>query len=209
MINGLQNQAYTMKFSAQQEMLGVVFKSNGLKAFMPHHCIEFTDAFVDATDVFGLAFSFVVEQIHETQNVASKFKLLEAYLTARVNESDVPTTLTDILGQLSKPSEQAISIGGVCKNHSVSHKKLIQLFKGHVGLKPTQYLHLSLINQAIESISKNAEQSLTALSQQLNFYDQSHFIRVFKFVTGLKPKQFSQLVKLNQVDPDMPTLVMV
>ena len=82
-------------------------------------------------------------------------------------------------------------------NHTISltQKSFIQKFKKHYMLSPNQYIRLKQINYSIQLLSHYPPASLTAIGLNAGFYDQSHFIRVFKQYCGMTPNQFRKELK--------------
>lgn len=75
-------------------------------------------------------------------------------------------------------------------SNSISQKSFISRFKRHYALTPGQYLRLRQVNYATKLIQTYEKASFTEVGAEAGFYDQSHFIRVFKRHHGCTPKQF-------------------
>ncbi|MNH99581.1 DNA-binding transcriptional activator FeaR [compost metagenome] len=74
----------------------------------------------------------------------------------------------------------------------ISQKSFIQKFRKHYFLTPSEYLNLYKVNKAILLLQNNSPERLTDIGLNAGFYDQSHFIRVFKKFSGYTPKEFSK-----------------
>ena len=74
---------------------------------------------------------------------------------------------------------------------SISQKSFIQKFKKHFFITPNEYIRLKQVNYAIRLIRKHPEAKLTAIGLEAGFYDQAHFIRVFKQYCGCPPGRFA------------------
>lgn len=70
--------------------------------------------------------------------------------------------------------------------------KLIKKFKYYYNLPPHQYLLNLRIEKGKELLLNR--HSLTEVAYTLGFFDQSHFIRHFKKINGITPKQFASRV---------------
>ena len=71
-----------------------------------------------------------------------------------------------------------------------SPKSFIEVFRKAIGITPLHYLHIHKIDAAKRLILEQPAASLTDIGYMLGFYDQSHFIRVFKSHTGCTPFQY-------------------
>lgn len=76
------------------------------------------------------------------------------------------------------------------KSISLSQKSFIKNFKHQFLITPNQYINLVRINRAITLMGKYPYLNLTQIGLDAGFYDQSHFIRLFKKFTGVTPKKF-------------------
>jgi AraC-like DNA-binding protein len=78
---------------------------------------------------------------------------------------------------------------------SISQKSFIQKFKKNYLLTPGEYVKLKQVNHAIYLLQNNKAEKLIHVGADSGFYDQSHFIRVFKKFCGLNPKEFVKSLK--------------
>ena len=79
--------------------------------------------------------------------------------------------------------EDVAKICGVCISRF--HK----FFKECTGMTPVEYKNMLKVNSAIEMLRKK-DRSIEEISAELNFCNQSYFIRTFKKFTGCTPKEF-------------------
>ena len=72
--------------------------------------------------------------------------------------------------------------------HKITSKTLENKFKNFVGLTPKQYALIIKLRALSETIYYNNNiESLTSLSYDYGFFDQSHFIHSFKSLLGISP----------------------
>ncbi len=198
-INGLQRKAYCTKSKGSHEMMGVLFKPNGLKPFVKFNAHEFTDRFVDATLIFGNSIMHMMEQLYDTNDVPKKFDLIEQFLLEKLSPStaSLPNYLPYSINKLLEGNSNKGQISTLCNTLNITNKSLIKAFNNNIGISPLKFLHLSVINKAIKTLSINPSQKLTDLAYELDFYDQAHFIRIFKSVTTLSPSSYASYLKNN------------
>ncbi len=75
---------------------------------------------------------------------------------------------------------------------SISQKSFIRKFKNQYMLSPNEYVKLKKVNTAVALLQDDRSDKLTAIGLEAGFYDQSHFIRVFKNFCGCTPKEFGK-----------------
>lgn len=82
----------------------------------------------------------------------------------------------------------------------VSQKGFIQKFRKYYFLTPGEYVNLYRVNRAVQLLQTHVPVKLTEVGLDAGFYDQSHFIRVFKKLSGYTPKEFLKSgIKVNSV----------
>ena len=70
-----------------------------------------------------------------------------------------------------------------------SERHLNRLFCHYIGMNVKLFSRIVRINNAIEQM-KNSKSRCALISQQLGYYDQSHFINDFKAICGVSPRQY-------------------
>lgn len=71
-----------------------------------------------------------------------------------------------------------------------------QLFKKETGVTITQFIQQEKVDEAKKLLELTSE-PITAIATKLNFYDQNHFIKIFKRYTGLTPKKYRNKNKFD------------
>ncbi|SNT15260.1 AraC-type DNA-binding protein [Ekhidna lutea] len=98
-------------------------------------------------------------------------------------------TILDSIDQIRHTSG-TISVKEIYSSLNVSKSKLEQHFNKEIGLTPKEFCRIEKINCFINSYNENEEQSLTELTYQCGYYDQSHLIKDFKYFLDTSPKKF-------------------
>nr|WP_246496450.1 helix-turn-helix domain-containing protein [Chitinophaga varians] len=89
----------------------------------------------------------------------------------------------------------------------MSPKKYIQQFQQVVGSTPKRYIQLQLINASLAQIARHPDLPLTDVAYDNGFYDQAHFIRVFKSFAGITPLQYKKAVQAGRVEVSFPNAI--
>ncbi len=91
--------------------------------------------------------------------------------------------------EASLPSsrQEVISIS---QSAGISCRQLERIFKKYVGITPVEFLRLKRVEMARKLLKKIHPLSCTEIAYETGFYDQSHFIRNFRAVTGVTPTAY-------------------
>lgn len=170
----------------------IYFKPMGLNLFIDNATeyyskdykkeIEF-NPFVD--------FKTEMEKIFNLSDRERQIKELENYWLSKFVEKDfskINELITDI--------ETDAKIEEVAKAHKISRQYLNKLFRKNIGKSPSEYRKIHRFRKSI--IDKEQVKSLTELSHENLFYDQSHFIKDFRKLTHKNPKSFFKKVNTEK-----------
>ncbi len=100
-------------------------------------------------------------------------------------------TLNHILTYIHLHIEAVFSFDGMAEALRLTKNHISQLFKQETGQTVMSYVTGVKINRA-KVLLRDTNLSILAISEQLGYYDSSHFGWVFKKVTGLTPRAFRQ-----------------
>ncbi len=114
----------------------------------------------------------IKEDIYNKKGDDKIFKKTKEFIDKNINEN---ITLLEIENEVK-----------------VNQYKIIRIFKDKIYLTPHAYLMNSKINKAKELIKKGVD--ISDVYFLLGFFDQSHFIRNFKKIVAVTPKQYQDSI---------------
>jgi AraC-like DNA-binding protein len=136
----------------------------------------------------------VQEVLNNLQRVNQKVSFIQDQLTLLLRKKDHRNGLVEYCVQSLRSADGRISIQELVQKTGYSRRYLDLLFKQHVGLTPKV---LAGIFHFQKFYRKWAEgQSFDLLKEDLYeyYYDQSHFTKEFRKMTGYSPRKFSREV---------------
>lgn len=177
-------------FEAEQDstVLCIQFEPFGLSGLLGIPAIEYSESFVPSDLIFGSSINTLREQLFETSSFNEKIILVENYLENKFKTTTLKKTLVETI--IKNQKFTSMSLSNFKENTGYSKKHIIGKFKEQVGLTPKSYQRLLNINKAIVLLSKYEHSNYTHIAHDCGFYDQSHFIKNFKLITGITPKNY-------------------
>jgi len=103
-----------------------------------------------------------------------------------------PKWLKTILELLNDKWNEELSLNDLAIAANVHPKTISKYFPKYFACTLGEYRRRLKIEKSL-SLIKTSKLSLTEIAYQCNFFDQSHFTRTFKQLTGFLPKQFQKL----------------
>ncbi|VAX16613.1 hypothetical protein MNBD_IGNAVI01-349, partial [hydrothermal vent metagenome] len=92
--------------------------------------------------------------------------------------------------QLINDHHGSISISNVIKKVRVSERQFSRQFSKIVGISPKHYSKIVQLHYIINLMNQKKYTSLQDIAHSAEFYDLSHFIHMFKELTGFSPIEF-------------------
>lgn len=127
---------------------------------------------------------------HANKNPIGLHELIIDLIDVSISEFEsVSTTILDSIERI-KYASGSITIKEIYSALCVSKSKLEQHFNREIGLTPKEFCKIEKINYFIRSYQESEGKSLTELTYECGYYDQSHLIKDFRYFLEMSPKQF-------------------
>jgi AraC-like DNA-binding protein len=111
-------------------------------------------------------------------------------------QSSVPLWLLQAVNFISRHPDETYD-RRISKYTGYSTKHIRNQFNHFVGLTPKTFSRILRHKRAIYNLSVNRTLSMATLSQDLGYFDQSHFIHEFKSLSGKTPSEFIKEYSLS------------
>ncbi len=133
--------------------------------------------------------NYFTEQLFLIDNRQKRIELLENYLLQKYFEPSLenfPQVVDRLLDVEDKNSIKNISL-----ELGIHQKKLERLCQKHLGCSAATFRRIARFRHSISlRLNENKSAELTKTSYQANFADQSHFIKEFRRLSKMSPKDF-------------------
>ncbi|ADZ90128.1 AraC family transcriptional regulator [Marinomonas mediterranea] len=127
--------------------------------------------------------------IVNAQSTQERIEILEAFLFSQLsNQRTIENIVKSTVDTLFSHNGN-VAIHEITDSNPSKKRQLERQFLNIVGVSPKQLSKLIRLQTALKLII-DKEESLTDISYQSNYYDQSHFIKDFKEFTGVTPRDF-------------------
>ncbi len=185
-IQGFHTCPVQLHLTGRQFFFGILLHPTAVKHIFSFHPVEFTNSVIDLTLIdpsfYGLwhhlgeqdsfekrVFVFTEWLINRLPILTEREKAFNIFLNTH---SDIPLSVSDVANQFCYSSKQL-------------SRKLFEL----TGLNTEQTLLYKKYLQTVHLLHYS-DLSLTEISYNCHFFDQSHFIRTFKSLSQITPKEY-------------------
>lgn len=193
-IRGQQSSFIDLKATGDIGIFSVLFKPQGAMMFFSLPLNELTNNSVSLNDIAGKDAFLLEDQIENAYTMRERVEYLESFLLKKLLEKEYYD-----FKRINSIIQKIVSLGGeisvdeMSREACLSNKQLERKFSKYVGMTPKQYLKIVRFQKSLKTKEMNPKLNLTTLAYDCGYYDQAHFIKDFKNITGMTPKSFFNL----------------
>ena len=171
-------------------IFSVRFHPNGFLPFTTIPIKEMENKAVSLEKLFGQNGQEIEQQILTTSSTAEKIKLIEPFLLNRLKNNETIDRIVKSTVETILTANGQLTVDELSKPKNINRRQLERKFSSAIGLSPKQLSKTIRLQATLKILLNKKITSLTALAYENEFYDQAHFIKDFKELTGFTPKEF-------------------
>lgn len=162
----------------------------GSYALLPTPQNELTDKSFLLEELFPKWGKCLTEQICMANGIETKARLFENFLQHNLqNIEPFPNATAYAINRLSVDNDYKSYIKNV-KDIGYTERHVRRIFLKYTGVCPNKFIRTLKCEAAMKALKANPKTPLASLACNLNYCDQTHFIREFKSFYNFTPKQF-------------------
>lgn len=171
-------------------IFSVRFHPGGFLPFTSIPLRELENKAVPLEKVFAQDGKGIEQMILEAKTTSQRIELLEQFFLNRLKDrKTIDRTIKATVGTILTAYGQ-LSVDEISKRTNIHRRQLERKFRVAIGLSPKQLSKTIRLQAALSILLAKKFTSLTALAYETGYYDQAHFIKDFKELTGFTPKEF-------------------
>lgn len=167
---------------------GVRFRLGGLGPFTRAPLRAFTGSTPPAVDVFGPRALDLEAGLRADPDPDAQARRLDAYFLDALDLSSPFPVFEAGLRKLSAASGPRVD--EVAREIGVSTRQLDRLFVRYLGIAPKPVAGILRFQRALRALMRDPGVALAEVGAEAGYFDQSHFIREFKRMSGGVPRGY-------------------
>lgn len=171
-------------------VFSVRFNPGGLQAFVKFDVSKITGKTITVEKAWPGQGEALAETIINAANTRQRIKRVETFLKQQLHQLNTSALMVESCVNRIIQSHGSIPADDLARHERVGQRYLERKFNAMVGLSPKLLSRIIRFNHALQLIEKKDFRSFTAVAHEGGFYDQAHFIKDFKNITGLNPKKY-------------------
>lgn len=189
-VSGLYTRPLQVYTQGRHLTAGILFKPWGLYQAFGINARELSNRSVEVSSLLGTSLGQFVQEQARLLPPAQFLAALEQYLLPSYQARQIKSQVLEQVEKLDYTGFEKGTMSQLAHQLHLSPKTVIDHFNTTLGISPVRYFHLKMVNQALRQIRQYPQKSLTEIGLELGFFDQAHFIRVFKSFCGISPRAY-------------------
>lgn len=188
---GLYRQPYKVEFNENVKVFGIRFYPDGIRNIFGVPPAVFLATYEDGVDVLGKGLKEFCDRLKAITHTREQIDITDAYLLKQLAIHEQVNDYTHAAMKLVRSTNGMADFEKLAGIY-ISTRQLQRTFKAAYGITLRDYMRLSRMN-AVHNYMLSGGGNLTSLTYELNFTDQSHFIKEYKKFTGIAPRKFFKM----------------
>jgi AraC-like DNA-binding protein len=165
---------------------GVSFYPHALNAFFRIGANELIN---ELPDIKQLCNSEIGNKLEGARSHFERVQIISDYLLRKI---DANWEQDQLIGHMVKYNDidAHTNISNLTLKYNVSERQLERRFKITVGVSPKKLQRIARFEKSLQLLANAEYKQLTAIAYELDYTDQSHFIKDFTAFSGMTPYQF-------------------
>lgn len=188
-IGGLHCQPFAVSSAGKAGgLMSIRLEAEMARHFVPGNLNAYKNRVVDLSKIFNPTILEHLSQFSQVNQASEKLELTELFLKS-IYKSKSFSPIDDAV-RFIKDEMGTVSLTNVSEKVNLGDSQFRKRFNEEIGLSPKEFIRITRINAICEHLKNGKYESLTEVGYRFNYFDQSHFIKDFKSVKGITPKQF-------------------
>lgn len=168
---------------------GVRFRLGGLAPFAIVPLATLTDRTVAPRDALGDDATPLEDTLRDTLDLDAQARALDAFFLRALDRAPDLVAFTRAIAT-AEGTHGGATVEAMAKSAAVSSRHLERLFARHLGVAPKTLARVLRFQRALGALMRDPEGTLADVAVNAGYFDQAHFIKDFRRMTGGVPRGY-------------------
>ena len=182
---GAQITPFKLQVEESHKAVTIIFQPGGLNRFLNIPMTEIFDNGYSGREVIGREIEELIDKSHDTASLGELNNIIQSYFLRKLSHVKEALPIDNALQHLV--SNHNASLDEIAGMACMSIRNFERKCKERLGMPAKMYARIARFHKAYKMLSGKQGISLTDLTFELGYYDQTHFIKDFKEFARLTP----------------------
>jgi hypothetical protein len=191
MIMGQRTKSFDILPTGNVDTFAICFYPMGFANFVTMPLENLVDKETPISELFGQVEADILEQqMIQAANTRQRIDIIEAFfLKMLIEKSTISNIVKSTVDALLR-TNGTTHINVLLKDQISKRRQLERHFKKQIGISPKQLGKAIRLQATLNLLLNKKSETLTDIAYESGYFDQNHFIKDFKDLVGVTPKEY-------------------
>jgi hypothetical protein len=191
MIMGQRTKSFDILPTGYVDTFAICFYPIGFVNFVKTPLENLVDKETPLSELFGREEAYKLEQqMMFAIDSQQRITIIESFLLKKLNEKNTVSTIVKSTVDALLKTNGKTPIKAILKDDVSKRRQLERHFRKQIGISPKQLGKAIRLQTTLNLLLNKKSETLTDIAYESEYFDQNHFIKDFKDLVGVTPKEF-------------------
>ena len=191
MVMGQRTKSYYILPVGNVDTFAICFYPIGFVNFVHTPLEKLVDKETPLSELFGPAEAYELEQqMVNAIDSQQRINIIESFLLKKLSEKNTISSIVQSTVDALLKTNGKTPINVILKDNISKRRQLERHFRKQIGISPKQLSKAIRLQATLNLLINKKSETLTDIAYESEYFDQNHFIKDFKDLVGVTPKEF-------------------
>jgi len=191
MVMGQRTKSFDILPTGNVDTFAICFYPLGFANFVNTPLENLVDKEKPISELFEQTQEYELEQqMFQAKDTQKRIELIETFFLKKLNEKNTISKIVKSTVDALFKANGTTPIHVLLKDDISKRRQLERHFKKQIGISPKQLSKAIRLQTTLNLLLNKKSQTLTDIAYESDYFDQNHFIKDFKDLVGVTPKEF-------------------
>ena len=191
MVMGQRTKSFDILPTGNVDTFAICFYPIGFVNFVKTPLENLVDKETPIAKIFEQTEAFELEQqMNQSIDSEQRIQIIETFLLKKLNEKNTISNVVKSTVNALLKTKGTTPINVILMDDISKRRQLERHFKKQIGISPKQLSKAIRLQATLQLLLNKKTETLTDIAYENKYFDQNHFIKDFKELVGVTPKEF-------------------
>lgn len=191
MVMGQRTKSFDILPAGNVDTLAICFFPIGFVNFIKLPLEHLVDKETPISELFGQEEAHELEQqMIQAMYTQERIHIIESFLLKKLIENNTISNIVKSTVNVLLKTNGTTPIKTLLKDDSSKRRQLERHFRKQIGISPKQLSKAIRLQATLSLLLNKKKETLTDIAYESEYFDQNHFIKDFKDLVGVTPKEY-------------------
>jgi AraC-like DNA-binding protein len=173
------------------DTFAICFYPIGFANFVKMPLENLVDKETPISELFGqLEADLLERQMIQSADTRQRIDIIEAFLLKMLIEKNTISNIVKSTVDVLLKTNGTTSINAILIDNISKRRQLERHFRKQIGISPKQLSKAIRLQSTLNLLLNKKSETITDIAYESDYFDQNHFIKDFKDLVGVTPKEY-------------------